>query len=247
MVVFLTSDVGASTKMNGVRVVSKLNNTNGFVDQLKKYTKGGKNFVFIVSDPSTFDKNDSYAKLTFDSFNLSGFHFENLIIIDSRTLANVEKFIKEADLVYLAGGDPLCQMDFFEKLNLSNLLKKYKPIVIGQSAGSINLAKNAYCSPEDEEEIENKRYYKGLGLTNIRIEPHFKNSSDFEYSFSGKILLKDSKKKDFIAITDGSFIVDDGKVATIFGESYYFTNGNYSQLSKNQEQYILDKNLVKML
>ena len=65
MVVFLTSDVGASKKVNGVRVVSKLNNTNKFVENLQKYTKGGENFVFIVSNPNSDDINDSYAKFFF--------------------------------------------------------------------------------------------------------------------------------------------------------------------------------------
>lgn len=61
-----------------------------------------------------------------------------------------------------------------------------------------------------------------------------------------KILLQDSCKKSFIAITDGSYIVDDGKTQTIFGEGYLFSNGQYSQICKNREFFdvtkLLDKN-----
>ena len=160
MVVFLTSDVGASKKVNGVRVVSKLNNTNKFVENLQKYTKGGENFVFIVSNPNSYDINDSYAKLTFDSFNMSGFDFKNLRIIDARTKDRVEECVKNASIVFLAGGDTLGEMEWFNEIGLSKILKKYKPITIGQSAGAIYLAEEDYCSPEDEDEIENKIYFK---------------------------------------------------------------------------------------
>ena len=37
MILFLTSDIGASKQENGVSVASKLNNTNGFIDELQKY------------------------------------------------------------------------------------------------------------------------------------------------------------------------------------------------------------------
>ncbi len=238
MVLFLTSDVGASKKENGVRVVSKLNNTNKFIDELQKYLTKGDNFLFVASNPDAFEVNDSYGTITFNSFNLSGFSFNNLHILDSRNKSQAENLVKEASIVFLAGGDTMREIQFFEEINLSKLLKKYSPIIIGQSAGAINLAEEVYCSPEAEEEIDNKRYFPGLGLSKINIEPHFKNSPHFaKFNILEKILLEDSKKKPFIAITDGSYIVDNGKEQMIFGEAYAFSNGDYYQISKN-EKYI---------
>ena len=220
MILFLTSDVGASKKENGIRVVSKLNNTNKFINELQKYLIERENFLFVASNPDSYEINDSYGLLTFNSFNLSGFNFKNLHILDSRNKFETEKLVKEASIVFLAGGDTIREMQFFNEINLSKLLKKYSPITIGQSAGALNLAEEVYCSPEDEEEINNMRYFSGLGLTKINIEPHFKNSPHFaKFDILEKILLEDSKKKPFIAITDGSFVVDNGEEQTIFGDT----------------------------
>lgn len=90
MIKFLTSDIGASKKVNGVRVVSRLDNTNHFIENLQKYITEGENFVFVVSSPNSYLGNNSYAKLTFDSFNMSGFKFKNLQIVDLRTDSNLE-------------------------------------------------------------------------------------------------------------------------------------------------------------
>lgn len=236
MILFLTSDVGASKKENGVRVVSKLNNTNKFIEELQKYIIKGDNFLFVASDPDAFKINDSYGMLTFNSFNLSGFNFNKLHILDSRNKSEAENLVKKASIVFLAGGNTIRQMQFFEEINLSKLLREHSSIIIGQSAGSINLAKEAYCSPEDEEELNNVRYFSGLGLTKINIEPHFKNSPHFaQFDILEKILLEDSKKKPFIAITDGSYIIDDGKEQKIFGEAYAFSNGDYYQICQDEK------------
>lgn len=242
MVVFLTSDVGASEKINGERVVRKLNNTNFFVENLQKYVKGGKKFVFVASNKNTFEINDSYAKLTFVSFNMSGFNFKELFVLDARTMSSAEEILKNADLVFLAGGNTIKEMEFFDELGLSKLLKKHAKVVVGQSAGAINLADEVYCSPEDKEEIENKRYFKGLGLTKINIEPHYDHSPHFDdWGDLQKILLEDSHKKPFFAIVDGAYITDDGTRATLFGEGYRFENGKCTQICENGKSLILSE------
>ncbi len=234
MIVFLTSDVGATKKINGVRQVTKLDNTNFFVENLQKYVKGGKKFVFVSSNKNTYDINDSYGALTFQSFNMSGFNFEQLYVIDARTQQQAEEILKDADLVFLAGGDTIKEMEFFEELNLSKLLKKHAKVVVGQSAGALNLADEVYCSPEDKDELENKRYFKGLGLTKVNIEPHYKHSPHFdEWDDLQKILLEDSPKKPFYAIVDGAYIVDDGKKQILFGEGYRFDGGKCKQICEN--------------
>ena len=246
MVVILTSDVGASEKVDGVRRVRKLNNTNKFVENLQAYIKGGSNFVFVASNPTAHEGTDSYAHLTFDSFNMSGFKFDNLFVLDSRTSNMAEDLIKNADLVFLAGGNTLNQMEFFNSINLSKLLKKFKPITIGQSAGALNLAGDVYCSPEDEDELDANKYFKGLGLTNINIEPHFKNSPHFgDDNVIQKILLADSKVKPFIAITDGSYIIDDNGDQTLYGEAYEFKNGSYTQICANGSSLKLSRRMKK--
>ncbi len=231
-VLFLTSDIGASKKENGVRVVTKLNNTNKFIENLQKFVKGG-NLVIIASNPNSHKVNDEYAKLTFNSFNMSGFDFKKLWVVDERT-KEIDVLLKKANLIFLAGGDTAGEMRYYTEIGLGEKLKSLNTVILGQSAGALNMAEEVYCSPEDESELNNERYFDGLGLTHLNIEPHYKNSPHFKkWGDLQKILLQDSKKKHFIAITDGSYIIEEETYFEIFGEAYSFDNGKCSQICQN--------------
>lgn len=221
MVVLLTSDVGASRKENGVRLSTPLDNTYGFVDNIKLLIKDQNLLLCVASSPNGGKVSAKFAKHTFESFNMSGIPFKMVVMLDATNAVETKKLAKEADLIFLMGGHPQTQMKLFNDIKLTEALKNCKGLIIGQSAGAINLAKNAYVSPESNEEINDERYYKGLGLTNISIDPHYKNDPQFD----NDILLPDSKNQEFFAITDSSYIIDDGKTQTIHGEAYLFKDG----------------------
>jgi len=243
--IFLTSDLGCSKKIDGTRVAKPLDNTNGFIENLKSKLNGNKKMVLIASSENEYDTNDYYANLTFESFKLSGLEFDQYIILDGRNESDAKKIIENADLIILTGGFTLGQMNFFNKINLKDLLKNSKFVIVGQSAGSINLASKVYCSPESFEELNNPRTWDGLGMTNINIEPHFivvEDKLDEEGKVMRKELLKDSFEYPLYAIADGSYIYDDGNNKTIFGESYFVNDGIASDsLCINGETYIINK------
>lgn len=228
MKIFLTSDIGASVKVNGVRVVSKLNNINRFADNLRKSIKGNNLMVFVASSPD-FSGTPIYANLTRDSLALDGICFKEMVILDGKNMNKCENLMKNADLVFLAGGDTAVQMEMFEAMSLRQHIKLCNGVIVGQSAGALNLADEVYCSPTPDE-TATERYWKGLGLTNINIEPHFHPENK---EFIETVLLQDSKTKPFIAITDGSYIIDEKKTQTVYGEAYLFTNGEMKQICTN--------------
>ena len=236
MKIFLTSDIGASKKVEGIRVVTKLNNTNKFADNLKKSIKGHDLMVFVASSPA-YSGTSSYANLTKSSFALDDITFKEMVILEGKNMADCEQLMKSADLVFLAGGDTAAQMEMFEKMNLRKHIKSCKGVVVGQSAGALNLATDVYCSPTPDE-TSTKRYWKGLGLTDINIEPHFKPENK---ELIETVLLPDSKTKPFIAITDGSYIIDDGEKQTIYGEAHLFSKGKMKQICQNGKTLKLDK------
>ena len=43
------------------------------------------------------------------------------------------------------------QHEFFIEINLKELLKNYQGLVIGQSAGALNMADKVFNSPEEQE------------------------------------------------------------------------------------------------
>ena len=233
--IFLTSDLGCSTKVGGVRISQEINNINGLVDQIKKELIKTDKMVFIVSSPTNYDLNDNYANQTFESFRKSGIVFENEVVIDDRFEGNLEE-IKDADLVFLAGGNTAKQMDYFKRIGLREILEDFKGVIIGQSAGALNLADEVLCSPEYKEEIGNTYKWNGLGLTQINIEPHFvlNVTADVDIKLR-KELLKISCYKHLYAICDGTHILIDEKSATIYGEAYLVEDGLITMIKESEK------------
>lgn len=239
MKAFLTSSLGCCYKVNGKKIPKKIDNENKVVDQIKSNLDKEDTMIFFCSNPSDYEKNDNYSKLTFDSFNMSGFNFKKLIVVDYRYKGNLEIDIKNSDIVFLAGGHTYTEMKYFDEINLRSLLKNYDGVIIGQSAGSINLADTVVCAPEFKEEIGTKYVWKGLGKTNINIEPHFILNPPKEDISIREELLNLSTHYDIYAICDGSHIFDDGVKQTLYGEGYLIKNRQIEKICDNKKEVIL--------
>ena len=68
--IFLTSNLGCSYKVDGIRYPKTINNVNGIIEQLKENLKDEGTLLFFCSDPSDYEKNDNYAKVTFERTKL---------------------------------------------------------------------------------------------------------------------------------------------------------------------------------
>lgn len=228
--VFLTSSLDCCYKENDIVIAKPINNVNKVIDQIKEKLDNENNFLFLCSSSDNYEKNDSYANITFKSFNMSGFNFKKLIKVDDRYTGNLDEDIKNASLIFLSGGHTPTEMKFFDKINLKERLKNYSGVIIGQSAGSINLAKTVVCAPEYEEEIGTEYVWEGLGQTDINIEPHFILNVGEEYKKLREELLKLSEQYKIYAICDGSHIYDDGINKTLYGEAYLIDNRNIEKI-----------------
>lgn len=242
--IFLTSDMGCCKKVDGVYIANSIDNKNSIVNQIKLKLNKEIDFMFICSDPSGYEKNDIYSNITFKSFNMSGFSFKNLIIVDNRYRGDLKEDIKKADIIFLAGGHTPTEMKFFESLNLRELLKDYEGVIIGQSAGSLNLADTVVCTPEYEEEIGTKYTWRGLGLTNINIEPHFVVNvvDELDKKFREE-LLKISESYVVYAICDGTHIYDNGLEQIIYGESYLLSDRKIEKICDKNQSFNINKTI----
>ncbi len=227
---FLTSEIGTSIKQNGERKPCKLENTNNFLINFKNSITKHKIALFFASNPTTFESNDKYAGYIQSSFAMSGITFEKNYVVDDRT-TNVDDLIAKADLIYLMGGQTLVQRDFFDKIKLRAMLKNFNGVIIGESAGAINMADNAYESRDDI--AEESHWYKGLGLTKYNIEPHF---SENNTELINLTLKPDSFKSPFIALENRSYIMIKENIATLYGNAWLFSNGDYQLINKINEQ-----------
>lgn len=235
--IFLTSKTKHYHKINNKKIANAIDNTNGIVEQIKNLLEKQETILYIAASPDDFKKNEEYSNLIFEGFNLSGVKFANNLVLDSRTIEQAREYISKADLIFLSGGDTYIENEFFKKIRLKELLSCYNGIIVGQSAGAINLAEHVYNSPEEGIDSE-PIYFEGLGLSQINVEPHFElNSSNFDdYEvYQRNHLLNESKKRKIYALCDGSHILETDEQIIVYGESYLISDGAITKLCSNKE------------
>jgi dipeptidase E len=244
MKLFLTSNLNHYKKINGKKIATAIDNTNGLIGQLLQNLDNNKGIVFIPSDFEDVEKIKLYSTLLFEALRLSGIDFDNYYVVDINNQTELANKLANSSMVYLSGGETYQQNQYFQNINLKELLKNYTGIIMGQSAGSINLADNVYDSPESEEAISKPSHFKGLEKTNINIEPHFVLSTeDFDNDevFHRNEILKESKLRPLYALCDTSHIFDNGEKQILYGEGYLLSGGVISKLSNHGEIYIINK------
>ncbi len=239
---FFTSNTKHYHKVNGKKIPNKIDNTNGIVDQIKERINENNTILYMASNPENSKEIDSYASLFFEGLALSGINFSEYLILDNRTKDNAKEYIKKANVIFLSGGDTYIENEFFKQVHLKELLKNFDGIIIGQSAGSINMAKFVYNSPEEKEESE-PIYFEGLGLSNINIEPHFiLDTTEFNEMqlYQRKHLLEESKKRPIYALCDGSHILETNKSITVYGKAFLIKDGSIIQIGKDKGAFHIE-------
>ena len=179
MIKILMSDFKHYHKEDGIKVANKLDNSNFIVDHIKNSLSNFNTILFIASTPDDKEQVQLYSSLLFEALKLSGISFNEYLILDSSTSNKIDEYIKKANMIFLSGGDTFVQNEFFNIIQLKDKLSNYEGLIIGQSAGALNMAFDVFNSPEEQEKSE-PVFFKGLGLTNINIEPHFVYD-DYDY------------------------------------------------------------------
>lgn len=235
MTYFLTSNIGGYKKVNGNKFADKFNEDNYFVENLKNSIKNYDKFVVVASDPLSYDYNDLFLKIYKEALELTGIKFEEYILLDNRNKDKIKEIIDNSSLIILSGGDTYVEHLFFEEINLRKYLKNYNACIVGISAGSINMAADVYDSPEKEEDLKRPCSFNGLGLTEIRVEPHFVYEDslfDEMEKLQRKHLLNESNRKKVIGILDGSYIMIENDIPRLYGDAYLIENGEIKKLER---------------
>ncbi len=144
---------------------------------VKLTNKTHPNFLFIGL-ASNFA--DSYYKIIKDIYKKLGCETGK---ISNKTLTHmevVEKKIKEADIIYIGGGNTVKLVNLLKENGMDEMLKEASKrgcVLSGVSAGAITYCTYGLSDFEINEGISNN-YVKvdGLGFTNYMFVPHF--SSD---------------------------------------------------------------------
>lgn len=154
-----------------------------------------------------------------------GIKKENITILNcyEKDTSNFKNIINSADLLVLPGGNPINQIEIINKINLKNIINKAK-VVIGVSAGAINLSEEAIYYNDYSEKIE---MYDGIGLTYINVYPHF-DITNKDFVEEVKMV---SRLKSLIALPNNSFIKIDDKQIEFIGDSFKVDKENIIKIN----------------
>lgn len=189
------------------------------------------NSMVIICASDNYSKNDNLIDGTSDKIGIRSMFnsIKEFHLIDERTsVDDMINIIKKVDIIYLFGGNPLIQLDIIKRIDYKELFKD--KLLLGMSAGSMNLGKIGYYSKDDD--YDKTFFYEGLGFTDITIDPHFDINnrkqvneivnSSYKYRIIGLpndscIVIKDNE----IYYINNYFVVEDGRIEERKGEDLY--------------------------
>lgn len=182
-----------------------------------------KNISFVASEFDKQEDNDRSVNNLLNEFEKKNLIFSNYYIIDSRySKESMIDNITKSNIIFLLGGDTLEQIKKIKEYNLDKYIKDDNKIIIGISAGAINMAKRVVLAKDIEDNIPNLSIYEGIGITDINIEPH----CDFYNKIHWQDLIEASMYTNLVVMHDDVYIIiDDNKI------NYY---GHYINLCKGK-------------
>lgn len=195
---------------------------NGFPDDfsrlLRTYIKTGMNLAFVASEfENIYEKTDWYCNHFLKMFSDCGITFGCVDVIDSRiSKETAQDTIRNADVLWLAGGDTPTQFAYLESYGLIPYIRKQKGVIIGMSAGSINMAKTAVCTLTCK---HNKlEIYEALGLVEFSVEPHLDKDN-----ITDELIALSEEYPLYGICDDGAIICTEGKTSYI-GDVFLIDN-----------------------
>ncbi len=243
---YLTSSPFGAYRAEGVGY-SGLNPKNGLIDALKEdWPKQPARCLFIAANPDDCEQNAAIADDFAKRLNESGLRADAFDVCDAANPAAPVRCLTDYDFLLLGGGHVPTENAFFREIGLFERIRDYRGIVMGISAGTMNCAEIVYAQPELDGEATDpdyRRFIPGLGLTPCQILPHYQSVKDD--ILDGMRLFEDISFADsfgnaFIAIPDGSFVLQRDGLPILRGKGYLIAEGQIAQICEDGETLPLD-------
>lgn len=136
-----------------------------------------KSLVMISSTPASDEIDGTterswldHAAIRFDEYHLINYRVQ---------IEEAPKLIQNASVIFLLGGDTVKQNGFLMDYGLADLIRKSGAIVIGASAGAINMSAKWLCSSNFGHQVEESSVYEGIGLGDFSVLSHFDLENNF--------------------------------------------------------------------
>lgn len=234
--IFITSS--PTGPLDNSYYVNGLDEKNDFKNKISNLMFDGLRGLIIAAYPQRHEGNDEMCDYFKGAFESTGKRFSTFDLCDDRYPFSKED-IESYDLIVLAGGHTPTQNEYFNQINLREKLKDFDGIIVGISAGSMNLSEDVYFQPEEPGESGDwfLREGKGLGLCNIRLTPHLqmiRNTILDNRSLVYDLICEDSKRFKILGLNDGSYVyVGSDLRQMIYGEAYTIENGIINKINED--------------
>ena len=148
---------------------------NSFPDNLGRVLQEDitdrKSLAMISSNPLCYE-DDGATELSW--LDQAGIIFDEYHLINYRVQKeDAQTLIQNASVILLLGGDTLKQHGFLMEYELSDSIKKSGAVVMGASAGAINMSAKWLCSKNFGYQVEISSVYDGIGLDDFSVLSHF--------------------------------------------------------------------------
>ena len=182
---------------------------------LRAYLPRRESLVFISAWPEEYARNDDDSDGMHGMFAERGMAFDNHRVIDRRTsAADAVRLAREADCIFLMGGDVTKQMSLIRDLGLVAELQASRAVILGVSAGSMNMGRYA------ADVWETKALSEGIGLTDIVMKGHYAEDAWFI-----PILKELSRTHPIVAMEDESAIFIKANAVWKLGKIHWIDKG----------------------
>ena len=200
------------------------------VQWLHEDMKDRKSLVMISAQPSGYTGEQVNIEDVFERtwFNQANIMFDEYHLIDRHMQKeDAQQFIQNGSVVFLCGGNPVFMNDFLVEYELSDAIKNSNALIMGASAGAMNMAAQWLCSKNGGHNVETSTIYGGIGFDRFAYESH--SRLDYAALVQG-YLFPMSEEIDVYAVEQESAIrVKDGKIE-IMGPVYLISHSKIQKL-----------------
>ncbi|RII34139.1 cyanophycinase [Clostridium chromiireducens] len=131
-----------------------------------------KSLVMISANPFLHEDEEVGAteRSWLDQANIM---FDEYYLIDYGVQKEeAKKLIQNASVIFLLGGNTVEQNGILIEYELSDLIKKSRAVVMGTSAGAINMSAKWLCSKYTDDKGKISSIYDGIGLDDFSVLSH---------------------------------------------------------------------------
>lgn len=170
--------------------------------------------VFISSRTDEFKENDERLSVISTWFKDLGTDFNKVSVLDERmSMQEIRQELIHAPCIYLMGGDTKRQMDFMIENEIDQILREHNGLIIGLSAGAINIAR--------------------LGLVDTHVLPHFYN---YDQEVLETKIMPLTYDKVIYGMADNGLIAHSTSETNFLGDIYALKEGKSTKLNTPQKR-----------